>query len=316
LAIAYCIGQMLTTAGQLLACSADGALRMLRRAASATHYRELLRFCSPFVLWNSLAALSFGSDLLIVSKVDFNATPYYALSLTIATTFVGLLASGYNSLLPAAARNVGAGNQRALLGMLLRGGRMGVGVSVALGVPLMFAPIAPLRLWVGPSYAEGAAPFLALLILAHMVRLSMSMYGNVTIAAGLHRTVVLAPVLDAVVGLTVAIGLGIYVGASGVALGMVAGAAANFATWYCKDPLRDVFGLRHVARTFVAACAPPVLVAAVGCALAGGALLALGAIDNDRARLAASVVVALAVAGVALRRPPLPETPGSRTDAP
>ena len=308
LAAAYCVGQVLITAAQFAAWGREGgAGRMLRRVVDAAHYRELWRFCAPFVLWNSLAVLTFGSDLLIVSKVDFGATPYYAVSLTIATTFVALLASGYNSLLPAAARHLGAGNRRALLGMLLRGGRLGVGLSVALGIPLVFAAAGPLELWVGASYADAAAPYVALLILAQIVRLSMSMYGSVTIAAGKHRAVVLAPVLDAAVGLAVGIGLGLYMGAPGVALGMLAGAAANFATWYWKDPLRDVFALPRVARLFVAACAPPVLTAAAGCALAAGALVAFGALGDEGARLTASAAVAIAVAFVAFRRPALPE---------
>ncbi|HEX7236765.1 MAG TPA: lipopolysaccharide biosynthesis protein [Gammaproteobacteria bacterium] len=303
LAVAYCIGQALITGGQLVAWGAGGGVHLLRRRASAAHYRELWSFCSPFVLWNSLAALSFGSDLLIVSKVDFGATPYYAVSLTIATTFVGLLASAYNSLLPAAARHVGTGNRRALLGMLRRGGRMGVGASLALGVPLVFAATAPLALWVGPSYADASAPYLALLIVAQIVRLAMSMYGSVTIAAGRHRAVLLPPVLDAVVGLAVAIVLGSYIGATGVALGMLAGAATSFATWYWKDPLREVFGLPHVARMFVAACAPPVITAAAGCLLAGSVLLAFDALGDDRARLAASLAIGVAVAVVGLRKP-------------
>ena len=303
LAIAYCVGQVLTTGGQLVAWGTSGGVRLLARRASATHYRELWNFCSPFVLWNSLAALSFGSDLLIASKVDFGATPYYAVSLTIATTFVGLLASGYNSLLPAAAQHVGTGNRRALLGMLRRGGRMGVGLSVALGLPLMLAATGPLALWVGPSYAAASAPFVALLIFAQIVRLAMSMYGSVTIATGRHRAVLLPPLLDAAVGLAVGIGLGVCIGATGVALGMIAGAIASFATWYYKDPLREFFGLSHVARTFVSACAPPVIAAVAGCALAGLALLALGALGDERARLVASLAVAALVAVVAFRRP-------------
>jgi O-antigen/teichoic acid export membrane protein len=312
LAIAFCLGQALTTGGQLVAWSAGGGARLLGRRAGAAHYRELWSFCAPFVLWNSLAALSFGSDLLIVSKVDFSATPYYAVSLTIATTFVGLLASGYNSLLPAAARHVGTGNRRALLGMLRRGGRMGVGISVALGVPLVFAATGPLALWVGPSYAEASAPYVALLILAQIVRLTMSMYGSVTIATGRHRAVLLPPLLDAAVGLAVGIGLGSLIGATGVALGMIAGATVSFATWYYKDPLREVFGLPHVARAFVAACAPPVIAAVAGSMLAGSALLALGALDDDRARLAASLAVAVVVAAVAFKRPAAFELEASR----
>ncbi|HET8697454.1 MAG TPA: lipopolysaccharide biosynthesis protein [Gammaproteobacteria bacterium] len=302
LAISYCAGQVLITVGQLAAWGGNGAVRQLRRVASAVHYRELWKFCSPFVLWNSLAALSFGSDLLIVSKLDFGETPYYAVSLTVATTFVGLLASAYNSLLPAAARHVGAGNRRALLGMLLRGGRLGVGLSTAVGLPLVFSAVVPLRLWVGASYAEAAAPYLALLILAQIVRLSMSMYGSVTIAAGRHGAVVLAPVLDAAVGLAVAVSLGLYIGAAGVALGMLAGAAVNFATWYWKDPLRDVFALPHVTRAFVAACAPPVLTAVAGSMLAAAVLLGFGALADDRARLAAGIAVSIAVAAVALTK--------------
>jgi O-antigen/teichoic acid export membrane protein len=187
--------------------------------------------------------------------------------------------------------------------MLRRGGRLGVGISVALGLPLVFAATGPLALWVGPSYAEASAPYVALLILAQIVRLAMSMYGSVTIAAGRHRAVLLPPLLDAAVGLAVGIGLGSYIGATGVALGMLAGAAVSFATWYYKDPLREVFGLPHVARVFVSACAPPVIAAVVGCALAGSALLALGALGDDRARLAASLAVAAVVAVVAFRRP-------------
>jgi O-antigen/teichoic acid export membrane protein len=315
LAIGYCAGQVLITAGQLTAWGGAGAVRRLRRTARAAHYRELWKFCSPFVLWNSLAALSFGSDLLIVSKLDFDQTPYYAVSLTVATTFAGLLASPYNSLLPAAARHVGADNRRALLNMLLRGGRLGVGLSTAVGLPLVFSAVVPLRLWVGPSYAQTAAPYLALLILAQIVRLSMSMYGSVTIAAGRHRAVVLAPVLDAAVSLAVAVGLGLYIGAAGVAFGMLAGALVNFATWYWKDPLRDVFALPRVARTFAVACAPPVLMAAAGWTLAAGALLAFGALADDRARLAASIAVSIAVAIVALKKP-APSTRLDRAAAP
>lgn len=302
LAVAYCLGQLLITVGQLAARRASGSVRLLQ-PASADRYRELWRFCAPFVLWNSLAALTFGSDLLIVSKVDFGATPYYAVSLTVATTFVGLLAAAYNSLLPAAARLVGTADRRALLHMLLRGGRLGVGISIALGLPLVLAGAGPLELWVGASYAEAAAPYLALLILAQILRLSMSMYGSVTIAAGRHRAVVLAPVLDASVALVVGIGLGVRFGAMGVAVGMLAGAVTNFATWYWKDPLRDLFALPHAARAFLAACAPPVLTAAAGCALAGVALLALDAFADVRARLVASLAVAAAVAVVTLRKP-------------
>jgi O-antigen/teichoic acid export membrane protein len=199
--------------------------------------------------------------------------------------------------------------------MLLRGGRLGVGLSTAVGLPLVFSAVVPLRLWVGPSYAQAAAPYLALLILAQIVRLSMSMYGSVTIAAGRHRAVVLAPVLDAAVSLAVAVGLGLYIGAAGVAFGMLAGALVNFATWYWKDPLRDVFALPRVARTFAVACAPPVLMAAAGWTLAAGALLAFGALADDRARLAASIAVSIAVAIVALKKP-APSTRLDRAAAP
>jgi O-antigen/teichoic acid export membrane protein len=303
LALAYCVGQAAITLGQALAWRGGEAAGSLWRPADRAHYRDLARFCAPFVLWNSLAALSFGSDLLIVSKLDFAATPYYAVSLTVATSFVAFLAAGYNSLLPAAARHVGAADRRALLEMLMRGGRVGVGISLAIGVPLMLAAVGPLTLWVGSSYAQAAAPYVALLILAQIVRLSMSMYGSVTIAAGLHRAVLLAPVLDASVGLLVGIGLGSYMGATGVALGMIAGAAASFTTWYAKDPLREVFHVPHVARAFLRACAPPVATAAVGCALAGGALLGLGLVADDWARLGASLAVGAAVAAVGLHRP-------------
>jgi O-antigen/teichoic acid export membrane protein len=305
LALAYCAGQLLITGAQLAASRRDGrAMRALVRAADALHYRELLRFCAPFALWNLLAVLSFGSDLLIVSKLDFAAAPYYAVGLTVTTIFVGFLASAYNSLLPPAAQQLGAGNRRTLLAMLLRGGRAGVGMSLAVGVPLVFAAAGPLELWVGAAYADAAAPYVALLILAQIVRLSMSMYGSVTIAAGRHRTMLLAPVLDAAVALPVGIGLGSYIGAPGVALGMLAGALTNVAAWYLKDPLREVFALPHVGRLFVRACVPPVLTAVAGCAAAGCVLFAFGVLGDDWLRLAASLVVSLAVAVVALRRPP------------
>jgi O-antigen/teichoic acid export membrane protein len=303
LALAYCVGQAAITVVQASAWRRESTATLWRPAARS-EYRELCRFCAPFVIWNSLAALSFGSDLLIVSKLDFAATPYYAVSLTIATAFVGFFAAGYNSLLPAAAQYVGAGNRRALFEMLLRGGRVGVGISLGVGVPLVLAATGPLVLWVGRAYAEAAAPLLALLIVAQIVRLSMSMYGSVTIAAGRHGAVLLAPVLDATVGICVGIGLGAYIGAKGVALGMVAGAATNFATWYAKDPLREFFAHRHVVRAFLRACAPPLATAAVAGALAAGALLGLGVLGEDWARFAASVAVSAAVATVALRRPP------------
>jgi hypothetical protein len=46
-----------------------------------------------------------------------------------------------------------------------------------------------------------------------------------------------------------------------------------------------------------------VIAAVVGCLLAGSVLFALGALGDDRARLAASLAVAAVVAVVAFRRP-------------
>ncbi len=301
IAIAFCAGQLSILAGLAFAWrKASDPGHALFRLASPAHYRELWSFCSPFVFWNLLAAASFGSDLVIVSKVDFSQTPYYSVGLTVATLFVGFLSAGYNSALPAAARHYGGGDVRGLSYLLNRGGRIGVGLSLAAGVPLALAAAAPLTLWVGKSYAAAAAPYVALLVLAQIIRLAMSMYGSVTIATGRHRTVLLGPLLDAVVALGLGIGLGLYMGAIGVAIGMVAGAVVNFATWYFKDPLQQVFARPHVARSFLAACAPPVAAAGLGAAAIGIATRVFGLLADDWSRLAATLVVAAAVVAAAL----------------
>ena len=301
IAIAFCAGQLLILSGLAFAWrkAADPGHELFR-LASATHYRELWSFCSPFVFWNLLAAASFGSDLVIVSKVDFSQTPYYSIGLTVATLFVGFLSAGYNAALPAAARRYGSGDIRGLHELLNRGGRIGIGLSLAVGVPLALAASAPLDLWVGKSYAAAAAPYVALLVIAQIIRLAMSMYGTVTIATGRHRTVLLGPLLDAIVALGFGIGLGLYMGAIGVAIGMVAGAAVNFATWYFKDPLCHVFARPHVARSFLGACLPPLAAAAIGAAAIGVATRFFGLFADDWSRLVMTLVVAGAVLAAAL----------------
>jgi O-antigen/teichoic acid export membrane protein len=309
LAIAFVAGQLAILAAQVVSWRKDPVARASRLfAARPTLYRELLSFCAPFVLWNLLAGVSFGSDLIIVSKVDFDQTPYYAVALTVATMFVGVLSAGYNSLLPAAARLFGAGDRAALYGLLLRAGRGGVGASLAVGVPLIFGAVAPLALWIGESYAHAAAPYVAVLISAQIVRLALSMYGSVTIATGRHRAVLLAPVLDAVAGLSLGIGLGLAFGAIGVAIGMVAGAAVNLVIWCVKDPLEAIFGGGNVARAFLRACATPAAAAVIGLAALAIAARYAGWPPESIWRSACSLVVAALVALVAfagIRRGPI-----------
>ncbi|HEY8519620.1 MAG TPA: oligosaccharide flippase family protein, partial [Gammaproteobacteria bacterium] len=300
-AAAFAAGQALLLAAQVLGWwKWSGVRGVVRGSAGRSHYRELGAFCAPFVLWNLLAALSSGTDLVIVSKLDFERTPYYAVSLTIVSLFAGLLSAGYNAMLPAAARHVGAGDRAGLEALLFRVGPLGIGLSLALGLPLMVASTAPVSLWVGEAYAVAAAPYLSVLVLAQIVRLSMSMYGIATIAAGRHGTMLLGPVLDAAVALTAAIALGREMGALGVAIGMVAGAATNLLTWCWRDPLREVFGARQVAWSFLRAAALPAACGAVGVA---AMRLGAGAVDwlqGEWVRFGASVAVAGVVAGVAL----------------
>ncbi|HEX7000001.1 MAG TPA: lipopolysaccharide biosynthesis protein [Gammaproteobacteria bacterium] len=316
IAAAFAGGQALLLAAQVLGWwKWSGVRGVVRGVATRSHYRELAAFCAPFALWNLLAALSFGTDLVIVSKLDFERTPYYAVSLTVVSLFAGVLSAGYNAMLPAAARHVGANDRPALEALLFRVGPLGIGLSLALGLPLMVASTGPLSLWVGEAYAAAAAPYLSVLVLAQIVRLAMSMYGIATIAAGRHGTMLLGPVLDAAVALTAAIALGRQMGALGVAIGMVAGAATNLLTWCLRDPLREVLGARQVAWSFLRAAAVPVACGAVGVAVLRVGVGTLDWLEGEWARFGVSVAVAGVIAAVALTLAGRGETRRSRLES-
>lgn len=193
--------------------------------------------CAVIALWQAAMLIISGVDLIIVARIAFDTVPYYAVAATLIAVFVGLLSAVYNAFLPVAARYYAAGDRRRLLLFLRRGLRGGFTLSLVAGLPLILFGEEILSLWVPRDYAVRAAPYLSILAVAQIIRMSVMMYVIVSLATGKHNRMVAGPVLEAIANLVLSIALGIWLGPIGVALGTALSAVIGATAWLLRDPL-------------------------------------------------------------------------------
>lgn len=218
------------------------APRLSTALVGRQHIRELASFCFSLTIWNFAMLLVSGLDLLIVGRWDYASTPYFAVSVTLMTLVAGTITSLANALVPAAASlpdDESGGNLRQLLS---QGSRLIMAASIIVGVPMVFGGYTLLRFWLGATYAANAAPILAVLVIATMIRNALLPYVTIAIGTGYQRKLTLIPLTEGAVSIIASLLLVGFYGAYGVAIAKIIGGFTGIVLLTINHPLQYALG--------------------------------------------------------------------------
>lgn len=233
----------LLTAGAQLSCwkrfaSHDVPLRLfvLDRAMA----RRLLEYCGILAIWTLGGLLISGLDTTIVGRYDFRNTGFYAVAAS-ATNFMLLIVGNVmGPLMPAVSALQGERTPVQLGELLLRTTRYCALLLCALAMPLLIGGFPLLRLWLGSTYAISSVSFLAVLVVANVVRQCSYPYAMMMVATGSQRSGTAAAILEAAVNFTCSLALVRVLGAAGVALGTLIGAVVGLSTHFLLSMRRTM----------------------------------------------------------------------------
>ncbi|GGE09819.1 hypothetical protein GCM10011529_15180 [Polymorphobacter glacialis] len=259
-ALAHMTGNLLIFGAQVTAQNRLSSHVVVRRSlASRLVARRIWTFSATLLLWQVAALVINGVDLVVLGRIDFPTVPFFAVAATASAIFAGVVGSIYNAFLPVASRIHVSGNGKAMETFLHEGLRLGATFTLMVAIPLILCNEPILRMWVGHEYAARSSLVMSILMVAFLVRTSVMMYVICSVASDTHGKGWPGPVLEAIANLALSIGLGIWLGATGVALGTLASAGIGVAAWLALDPLKSVTGARAGWRVFVRALMRPAL---------------------------------------------------------
>jgi O-antigen/teichoic acid export membrane protein len=236
---------------------------------SRSSLKELGGFCLSLTVWNLAMLLVSGLDLLIVTRYEFGAVPFYAVSLTLVSFIAGTLQALAAVLTPAAASMQASGSQAQLRELFVRAtGLMSI-AGLLVSAPLIFAGRDILNLWVGFVYADNAYQLLALLAGATVIRTCLLPYGMIAIGTGQQRRMIYTPLAEGAVSLGLSIWWARDYGAIGVAYAKVVSAAIGIFLLIIQHALlRTIPKLTRTEVTKVGVIRPTLFWLALGCVMA------------------------------------------------
>ena len=201
---------------------AEGRVRADRRTIG-----ELLSSGGVIALWTVGGLFVSGLDTVIVGRFDFAQTGAYAIATSAVNFLLLLLTSIFNPLLPSVAAVHGEDAAERVGRVALTASRYCTTLICLLGSVLVVFAYPLLELWVGQRYAESGAPLLQLLVIGNCVRQLGYPYSVVVIARGKQNYATIATVSEAAVNFAASIVLAQTLGAAGVAVGTIIGAAVS-----------------------------------------------------------------------------------------
>lgn len=185
--------------------------------------------CAYLSAWNLGMFLVSGLDIALVGRFSFRDLGAYSVASTLVLFVAGINGAIFASMLaPIAALH--ANRELEKIGRLvLKSTRIGIYITALTCLPLLFAGKIILAYWVTPAYARTAWPILLVLVIANMIRLAATPYSVAVLGTGQQKLIVLSPLIEGVVNLLFSIVLGMRMGAMGVAVGTLIGAAVGLA---------------------------------------------------------------------------------------
>jgi len=190
---------------------------------------KMVKYCGVLTVWSVCMLCVSGLDVTIVGHYSFRETAYYSIA-TSPTTFVLMITSALMGPLLPAASALGVHLSRTQMGgILLRSTRYAAIILLLTGLPMLVAGYAILRVWVGPAYAAHSIQFLRILVVANIIRNLCAPYATMVVAMSRQRVATASALTEGIVNLVSSILLARRMGALGVAMGTLLGAAAGVA---------------------------------------------------------------------------------------
>jgi O-antigen/teichoic acid export membrane protein len=191
--------------------------------------QKMFKYCAVLSVWSVCMLLVSGLDITIVGHYSFSETAYYSIA-TSPTTFVLAVTSALMSPLLPAASALSVERSCTQMGtILLRSTRYATVAMLLTSLPLVVVGHVILRTWVGPVYAIRCIQLLRILVVANIIRNLCGPYATMVVAISKQRLATASAVTEGTVNLVSSIWLAQHIGALGVALGTLLGAAAGVA---------------------------------------------------------------------------------------
>ena len=205
-------------------------LSFSRAAVTRAAGRELAAYCFSLTIWSVAVLVSSGLDAVIAGRLDFRWAAYFGIAASVVALVVGLQSAMLQPLIAIAAHLHSRGEKRELGALLIEATRISVLVFLAAIGPLFFAGDWIAQIWVGGVMGPQILPIVQVLLLGVLLRQTLAPFATILLGTGEQRLIILPPVYEAIAKLATSIGLGIWLGPIGIALGTLIGAAVCVAT--------------------------------------------------------------------------------------
>jgi O-antigen/teichoic acid export membrane protein len=199
----------------------DLAFRITNVAARAG--RELFDYCFSLTVWSVGILAVNGLDSVIAGRIDFHWAGYFAVAASIVTLIMGVQVAALQPLVAIAAQLHSSHEPGRLGELLIEATRANAALSLLSLVPIYVAGGPLLAWWIGTAFGAQLLPILQVVLIGIFVRQTIAPFAAIVLGTGEQRLIVATPIYEGIVKLAVSIGLGIAIGAIGVALGTIAG---------------------------------------------------------------------------------------------
>ena len=201
-----------------------------RAAVTRAAGHELAAYCLSLTIWSATVLVSSGLDAVIAGYLDFRWAAYFGIAASAVALIVGLQSAMLQPLIAIAAHFHSRGEKRELGALLVEATRISTLVFLAAIAPLFVAGDWLARIWVGDVMGPQVLPIVRVLLLGVFVRQTLAPFATILLGTGEQRLIILPPVYEAIAKLATSIGLGMWLGPIGIALGTLVGAAVCVAT--------------------------------------------------------------------------------------
>ena len=239
-----CVGFLLVQAWRRYAPDVEVRFHLMTVNAS----REILKYSYGLMIWTASGLLISGLDTVIVGAVDFGSVAYYGIAAMVTTFLIQFQGAVMRALVPTASILHSREDAGAIQRLLQQTTRYGTLLLLWTGVPLIVLGQPILRIWLGAQFATRTFPLLVVLVVANIVRLTCLPYATVVLGVNQQNRIAYVGLAEGIINVVVSVVLGREIGAAGVALGTLVGAAASVVLhfWYSMPRTKTVVGKRTV----------------------------------------------------------------------
>jgi O-antigen/teichoic acid export membrane protein len=204
--------------------------------------REMTGPSAYFLLLQASGAVAFGADTFIIAALlGTSEVAPYGIAQRLAFMAIGAVAAIGANFAPGFIVANARGDRGALRTLFARATAISVGLGTLIAGGLLLLGPAFIRLWVGPANFVGTTPFVAIVSLLFL-QMVLSPADALLVATCNHRAYAVAGAWEAVLGITLAVVLGLHMGVAGVAIAKLA------ARIFGAGPVMVVQSYRLVAR--------------------------------------------------------------------